>query len=139
MNKTAGNSSTDAGHPQWPLPATSGKANGEPRLFGVEFEFPGVSIDELATLVASTLGGELSEVSRAEFSVNNLHHQAVREAGAELAVTGRDRDGIVEGIERNSGPARVGVQWHPEYMPQRADQRRLPRHFVRACDHRAPR
>ena len=65
--------------------------------------------------------------------VNSLHHQAVKEPGKELQVTARDRDGIVQAIESTAGPLRVGVQWHPEYLPQRRDQRQLFARFVHAC------
>jgi putative glutamine amidotransferase len=65
--------------------------------------------------------------------VNSLHHQAVKDTGKALQVTARDRDGIVQGIESTSGPLRVGVQWHPEYLLQRNDQRRLFAGFVDAC------
>lgn len=68
--------------------------------------------------------------------VNSLHHQAVDRTGDRLIVSARDRDDIVQGIESTSGPLRIGVQWHPEYMPQRDDQRRLFRYFVAACTDR---
>lgn len=60
-------------------------------------------------------------------------NQAVEETGDELAVTARDKHGIIQAAE----PVRVGVQWQPDYMPQRADQRRLFRHFARACGRQA--
>lgn len=65
--------------------------------------------------------------------VNSLHHQAVKDTGKDLRVTARDRDGIVQAIESTSGPLRVGVQWHPEYMPQRRDQKQLFAGFISAC------
>lgn len=68
-----------------------------------------------------------------EARVNSLHHQAVKETGRDLQITARDRDGIVQAIESTAGPLRVGVQWHPEYLLQRRDQRRLFAGFVRAC------
>jgi putative glutamine amidotransferase len=65
--------------------------------------------------------------------VNSLHHQAVRETGRDLTIVACDRDEIVQGIESTYGPLRLGVQWHPEYMPQRQPQRSLFRQFVDAC------
>lgn len=65
--------------------------------------------------------------------VNSLHHQAVKSPGRSLVITARDRDDIVQGIESTEGPLRLGVQWHPEYLPQRADQRRLFACFVAEC------
>ena len=64
--------------------------------------------------------------------VNSLHHQAVRATGKSLQVSAHDRDGIVQAIESTAGPLRIGVQWHPEYLPQRPDQRRLFARFVAA-------
>jgi putative glutamine amidotransferase len=78
----------------------------------------------------STLAGLIgSETSR----VNSLHHQAVERTGDGCVVSAVDRDDIVQAIESVDGPLRVGVQWHPEYMPQRRDQRRLFNGFVAAC------
>ena len=78
------------------------------------------------TTLAGLVGGEQTRV-------NSLHHQAVNVSGDDLRVAACDRDDIVQGIECTAGPWRVGVQWHPEYMPQRQDQRRLFRGFVDVC------
>lgn len=68
-----------------------------------------------------------------ESRVNSLHHQAVDTPGERLIATAWDRDNIIQGIESVDGPLRIGVQWHPEYLPQRHDQRRLFGAFVDAC------
>lgn len=65
--------------------------------------------------------------------VNSLHHQAVDAPGRNLVISAQDRDRIVQGVESTDGPLRIGVQWHPEYLPQRRDQRRLFQRFVAAC------
>lgn len=57
--------------------------------------------------------------------VNSLHHQAVNDVGHNYRVSARDRDGIVQAIEESSDLFRVGVQWHPEYLPWLPVQRRL--------------
>lgn len=69
-----------------------------------------------------------------ETKVNSLHHQAVETCGVGLVESAWDRDDIVQAIESRSGPLRLGVQWHPEYMPQRRTQRRLFAAFVAACE-----
>ena len=84
-----------------------------------------VSVSPESTL-ARLLGSDTTRV-------NSLHHQAVDQTGEGLTVSAVDRDDIVQGIESTSGPWRVGVQWHPEYMPQRPDQRRLFEGFIAAC------
>ena len=68
------------------------------------------------SLLASILGA-------GETPVNSLHHQAVREPGADYHAVARGRDGVIEAIEavpRPTGPAgrrwEIGVQWHPEKM-----------------------
>jgi len=59
----------------------------------------------------------LSNGSSAE--VNSWHHQSVLEPARGLRVTARAPDGVVEGVEwtENSNWV-VGVQWHPERMPE---------------------
>jgi putative glutamine amidotransferase len=42
------------------------------------------------------------------------HHQAVRELGEGLRISGRAADGVVEAIESSDGRWALGVQWHPE-------------------------
>lgn len=65
--------------------------------------------------------------------VNSLHHQAIMETGENLKIVAHDKDKIVQAIESEAGPLRVGVQWHPEYMPQCRQQRHLFARFVGAC------
>lgn len=65
--------------------------------------------------------------------VNSLHHQSVDRVGDGFVISACDRDNIVQGIESVDEPLRIGVQWHPEYMPQRRDQRRLFANFVDYC------
>lgn len=57
--------------------------------------------------------------------VNAMHHQAVDELGEELKVAAREENGIVQAIEHSQKDFVVGVQWHPEYMPQIPPQRRI--------------
>ena len=57
--------------------------------------------------------------------VNSYHHQAVERPGRGLRVTSRSADGMIESLEIRDGRFLVGVQWHPERMPDRKDQRRL--------------
>ncbi|GAB5450435.1 MAG: hypothetical protein Hals2KO_07630 [Halioglobus sp.] len=68
-----------------------------------------------------------------EISVNSLHDQAVKDLGAGMIATAFDLDGIVQAIESTDGTLRLGVQWHPEYLPQRPEQRRLFARFVQHC------
>ncbi|MHC1759509.1 MAG: gamma-glutamyl-gamma-aminobutyrate hydrolase family protein [Negativicutes bacterium] len=48
--------------------------------------------------------------------VNTLHHQAVKEPGNGITISGRTLDGVAESLERPQNRFVVGVQWHPELM-----------------------
>jgi putative glutamine amidotransferase len=61
-----------------------------------------------------------------ETQVNSSHHQAIREPGAGLRVVARADDGVIEGVEWTGDENWVlGVQWHPERMPDDAFAQRL--------------
>jgi putative glutamine amidotransferase len=55
--------------------------------------------------------------------VNALHHQAVDTLGEGLKVVAREDNGIIQAIEHKNEDFVLGVQWHPEYMPQIPSQR----------------
>lgn len=57
--------------------------------------------------------------------INSLHHQAVQRLGHGLRTVARDLDGIKQAVEDPRAPFRIGVQWHPEYLPRQRAQRRL--------------
>lgn len=68
---------------------------------------------------------------RSPVSINSLHHQAVHRLGQGLRTVARDADGITQGIEASGAGFIIGVQWHPEYLPQHRAQRRLIAALVR--------
>lgn len=57
--------------------------------------------------------------------VNALHHQAVDQVGKSLYIVAREEAGIAQAIEDPEHPFLIGVQWHPEYMPQISIQRAI--------------
>lgn len=82
------------------------------------------------SLLASVMGDTV-------LAVNSLHHQAVREPGNGIRITGRSRDGVVESLERPQNRFCLGVQWHPELMvPNNPAWLRL---FAALVDAAAPR
>lgn len=50
-------------------------------------------------------------------AVNTIHHHGIADAG-ELEVTATARDGAIEAVEPLTHWPCVGVQWHPEKMPE---------------------
>lgn len=57
--------------------------------------------------------------------VNALHHQAVDKLGEKLKVAAKEQNGIIQAIEHQEKTFVLGVQWHPEYLPQIPAQRRI--------------
>jgi len=57
--------------------------------------------------------------------VNALHRQAIDRLGSGLQAAAREANGVVQGFEAVGESWLVGVQWHPEYLPQRREQRAL--------------
>ncbi len=60
-----------------------------------------------------------------ESHVNAMHRQAVKDLGDEIVVAAREPNGVIQAIEHASRPFVLGLQWHPEYLPQQEKQRRI--------------
>ena len=60
-------------------------------------------------LFAHILGAE-------EVMANSMHHQAVKDAGANLIIEGHSDDGVIEAVRSAHSDAVFAVQYHPEYM-----------------------
>ena len=86
----------------------------------------GVRVDE-ASRLRSVLGA-------GALGVNSLHHQAVAEVGTGLAAVAWADDGVVEAVEGTGASRLLGVQWHPELLPDGAAHRAL---FDWLCDEAA--
>lgn len=65
--------------------------------------------------------------------VNSFHHQSVKDVAEGFIVTARSEDDVVEAIEDPSHPFCVGVQWHPERLPENDFTRSIFKHFVEAA------
>ncbi len=52
------------------MPATTRKADGEPRHVGIEIELQGIPVDRLVELVQGAIGGSIREVTRSEYEVD---------------------------------------------------------------------
>jgi putative glutamine amidotransferase len=76
-------------------------------------------------------GSLLSRVLKVKsLRVNALHNQAVKDPGESIAIVGREPNHVVQAIESSSQPFIIGVQWHPEYLPQSEEHRRLFKSLV---------
>ncbi len=83
--------------------------------------------------VAIVPGTLLHRIVGAEtLAVNSAHHQAAKDAPADVVVNARAPDGVIEGIECPRQTFCLGVQWHPEYEINLGDVRIFAA-FVDAC------
>lgn len=65
--------------------------------------------------------------------INSLHNQGIDVLGKGLQVSGRDLDGIVQGVEDPDRRFLLGVQWHPEFLIYRRKQFNLFKSLVTAA------
>lgn len=80
---------------------------------------PRKRIDLMAgTRLARILGGSPCRV-------NALHRQAIDRLGDGLVPAAREPSGVIQAFEGGGERWLIGVQWHPEYLPQRPEQRAL--------------
>jgi putative glutamine amidotransferase len=64
-------------------------------------------------------------VGRTELLVNSLHFHAVREPARGMKIVAREPSGVPQAIEHTGRPFWLGVQWHPEYLPQQESHQRI--------------
>jgi putative glutamine amidotransferase len=89
-------------------------------------------LEHSARFVSGSLLARLNGADAA--IINSSHHQAIDKPGDNLRVTAEAPDGTVEGIEWIGSPQWVvGVQWHPERMPDDVLSQRLFADFVSAA------
>jgi len=82
---------------------------------------------EKGSMIADILGEE-------KVGVNSYHHQAANEPGEPFVVSARSvPDGVVEAIEFPGDRIVLGLQWHPEEMPDDEKQQVIFRRFVEAA------
>jgi len=69
-------------------------------------------------------------VQETSFSVNSSHHQAVQSTNLQVSAT--TADGIIEAVEDSERDFYLGVQWHPEFLTAKHDNK-IFQSFVSAC------
>jgi putative glutamine amidotransferase len=96
---------------------------------------PGATKGDIEHPVAFSPGTLLAGLNgSATGKINSSHHQAIDRPGEKLRVTAAAPDGTIEGVEWTGSPQWVvGVQWHPERMPDDALSQRLFHEFVAAA------
>ncbi|MFV8816370.1 gamma-glutamyl-gamma-aminobutyrate hydrolase family protein [Haliea sp. E17] len=78
-------------------------------------------------------GSRLAQILESgECQVNALHAQCVKEPGKGLRVSACEPNGVTQAIEHEGNGFVIGVQWHPEYLPQSRRQQRLFRALLAA-------
>ncbi|WP_027179559.1 gamma-glutamyl-gamma-aminobutyrate hydrolase family protein [Maridesulfovibrio bastinii] len=77
-------------------------------------------------LVSLTAGSKLNNIlGTSTCYVNSLHDQAINSLGQDLKVSATDQNGIIQGVESTCNSFLIGVQWHPEYLPQSVQQQKI--------------
>ncbi|MET0343899.1 MAG: gamma-glutamyl-gamma-aminobutyrate hydrolase family protein [Polyangiales bacterium] len=64
-------------------------------------------------------------VQRTALLVNSLHFHAVRDPGRDMRIVAREPSGVPQAIEHTRRRFWLGVQWHPEYLPQQKSHQRI--------------
>ncbi len=96
--------------------------------------FPGYPRDKFAHTVKLQPNSKLHEIfNQDRINVNSLHHQGIARVGDGLAATAFAPDGLVEGLEVSDAHFAIGVQWHPECLPEDPAMEKLFQALIDAC------
>ena len=96
--------------------------------------YPNIPRDYLAHTVEIEQGSRLAEIlGTRKLRTNSLHHQAIRQPAPALEVVAYAEDGIIEAMELAGKRFAIGVQWHPECLPEEPAMQRLFSEFVNAA------
>ena len=96
--------------------------------------YPNYPRDYLAHTVEIEPGSRLAEIlGTHKLRTNSLHHQAIRQPAPALEVVAHAEDGVIEAVEMPGKRFAIGVQWHPECLPEDPAMQRLFSEFVNAA------
>jgi putative glutamine amidotransferase len=96
--------------------------------------FPKFPRDKLAHTVSLKCGSLLDQIYNLdELQVNSLHHQGIARVGKGLEAIAYAPDSLVEGVVVKGADFALGVQWHPECLPDHPGTQSLFRAFIEAC------
>ncbi len=67
--------------------------------------------------------------------INSFHHQMLKDLGENLTVIATASDGVIEAVQDKGHPFFYNVQWHPEMMATRENQKmkKIFEEFIKAC------
>ena len=92
-----------------------------------------VSNNQVYHQVKVTKDSKFFNIVKSEyFNTNSTHHQGIKKLGNDLKIAAVTDDNMIEAIEHVNHPFCFGVQWHPEYILDAADDR-LFAAFIQAC------
>jgi putative glutamine amidotransferase len=87
--------------------------------------------DYLAHTVNIEAGSRLASIfGMREVAVNSMHHQGIEFLSPCMYPAAFSPDGMVEAVEIPEHPFAVGVQWHPECLPESAAMQALFQAFI---------
>lgn len=96
--------------------------------------YPDLPRDHIAHTIEVDANSLLAEIcGHGDLEVNSLHHQGLQQIGGGLIVSARSSDGLVEGVELPGHPFFLGVQWHPECLPESTRHQALFSALIRAA------
>ena len=79
-------------------------------------------------------GTQLAAIAgKSSLKVNSLHNQAVDEVCDQINVAAKEKTGIVQAIEHKDYPFMIGVQWHPEYLPQMKEHQLIFKALIKSA------
>lgn len=96
--------------------------------------YPNIPRDYLAHSIYICSNTRLLDIlGTAEIEVNSLHHQGIERLAAGLHPVAFAPDGLIEAVELPDSPFGMGVQWHPECLPDSLPMRALFQAFIEAA------
>jgi putative glutamine amidotransferase len=95
--------------------------------------FPAYPRDYLAHSIHLTVSTRLTAITgQNQIMVNSMHHQGIKNLAPDLTLSAIAPDGLAEGIEFMFHPFLLGVQWHPECLPNSPSDLAIFSAFVRS-------
>lgn len=96
--------------------------------------YPAYPRDYLAHSILMSVSTHITAITgQSQMMVNSMHHQGIKVLASDLTLSAIAPDGLVEGVEFMFHPFFLGVQWHPECLPNSPSDQSIFSAFVRAA------